>query len=381
MITTPITAAFVRGCADLEPTGRGLRPHRLPEWVRTQFPEPQLLMAQSRPSGVRLRIVTAARTVELIAHSTRIAYRGAPRARGAIDLVVDGAFVVSRELDGGDLIEIDLQTGGTERHPGGADTITFRDLPEGDKVVELWLPHNESVELITLRTDEPVRPVEPSGRVWVHHGSSISQGSNASTPTRIWPVVAARQAGVDLRNLGFSGSAMVDPFAARVLRDAPADLISVKLGINVVNGDVMRLRSFVPAVHGFLDTIRDGHPDTPLLVISPVFCGIHEDTPGPGAIDMESLATGRVTFKATGGDLAHGRLTLRVIRDALAEVADRRGDDPNLHYLDGTSLYGAPDAAGLPLPDALHPDTATHQLIGDRFAQYAFGPNGPFAAP
>ncbi|KQV25217.1 hypothetical protein [Yonghaparkia sp. Root332] len=47
---------------------------------------------------------------------------------------------------------------------------------------------------------------------------------------------------------------------ARVIRNAPADVISVKVGVNVVDLDAMRLRSFVPAVHGFLDTIRDGHP-------------------------------------------------------------------------------------------------------------------------
>lgn len=164
------------------------------------------------------------------------------------------------------------------------------------------------------------------------------------------------------------------------MRDAPADLISVKLGINVVNFDSMRLRSFVPAVHGFLDTIRDGHPATPLILISPIFCGIHEDTPGPGAIDPATLGTDHVSFTATGRseDQEQGRLTLRVIRDALASLAERRADDPNLHYLDGTTLYGERDAAAHPLPDALHPDTATHQLIGERFAQFAFSSPGPF---
>jgi hypothetical protein len=35
----------------------------------------------------------------------------------------------------------------------------------------------------------------------------------------------------------------VDQFTARVIRDSPADVISVKLGINVVNLDAMRLRA------------------------------------------------------------------------------------------------------------------------------------------
>jgi hypothetical protein len=163
-----------------------------------------------------------------------------------------------------------------------------------------------------------------------------------------------------------------------VIRDSPADLISVKLGINVVNLDAMRLRSFVPAVHGFLDTIRDGHPKTPLLLMSPLYCGIHEETPGPGSIDLSTIGTDTVKFTATGahGDTAQGRLTLRVIRDALAEIALARGDDPHLHHLDGLELYGAADAETHPLPDALHPDTETHRLIGTRFADFAFGPGG-----
>ena len=78
--------------------------------------------------------------------------------------------------------------------------------------------------------------------------------------------------------------------AARVIRDTGADLISPKIGINLVNADLMRVRAFGPAVHGFLDTIRDGHPETPLLVVSPTACPIHESTPGPSDFDAASLA-------------------------------------------------------------------------------------------
>lgn len=380
MIITAFDDRLVRGVAELERTPRGVRLHRLPGWVRDQFPEPQLSMMEAQPSGARLTFTTVARTIELVVHPTRVAYRGADRPRGGIDLVVDGELVAGVRLADGDLVEVDLETGATRFRPGPSQTVSFQRLGPGDKDIEIWLPHNEGLELVELRTDEPVRPVDAKGPLWVHHGSSISHGSNASGPTQIWPVVAARRAGVELHNLGLGGSALVDPFTARVIRDSAADLISVKLGINVVNLDAMRLRAFVPAVHGFLDTIRDGHPDTPLLLISPILCPIHEDTPGPGAVDPATLGTDQVRFTATGrpGDRELGRLTLRVIRDALASLVERRGDDPNLHYLDGTALYGEADAAEHPLPDALHPDTATHQLIGRRFADYAFAPGGPF---
>jgi len=381
-ISTTLTPALVRGAAELEATARGVRPHRLPAWVRTRFPDPQLMMTEGQPSGVRLVFSTSARTISLVTHPTRVAYRGADRPRGNVDLVVDGEVVASRTLDGGDVVLADLQTGGTEFVPGASHSATFDGLREGDKLVEIWLPHNESVELVELRTDAPVAPVAPEGRVWLHHGSSISHGSSASTPTQIWPVVAARHAGVELRSLGFGGSALVDPFIARVIRDTAADLISLKIGINVVNADLMRLRAFGPAMHGFLDTIRDGHPTTPLVLASPIYCGIHEDTPGPGAVDPDTLGTDQVRFVATGrsDEQQQGKLTLRVIREALAGVVESRADDPNLHYLDGTTLYGEDDAAEHPLPDALHPDTATHRIIGERFARYAFTEAGPFAA-
>ncbi len=381
MIITPVTPDLLRGVQETERTPLGLRPHRLPSWVRSQFPDPQLMTMEAQPSGVRVVFSTAAHSIELLTNPTRLAYRGVERPRGRVDLVVDGEFVTSDVLADGDFYETDLQTGHTEFHTGESHLSTFTNLPEGEKSIELWLPHNESIELTEIRTDSPIAAVSPVGRIWMHHGSSISHGSNALSPTGIWPAVAARRGHVDLQSLGFGGSALVDPFIARVIRDAPADLISVKLGINIVNLDSMRLRSLVPAVHGFLDTIREGHPHTPLIVISPIFCGIHESTPGPGAVDPQSLGTGAVRFIATGesGDERFGRLTLRVIRDALASLVERRSDDPNLHYLDGTRLYGATDAAIHPLPDALHPDAASHRIIGERFVDYAFSAAGPFA--
>ena len=379
MITTPITAAYVRGVAELEPTDRGVRLHRLPAGVREQLPDGQLLAMEGQPSGARLVLRTDATTVELVSHATRVAYRGADRARGCFDVYVDGELASRDVLDGGDAVVVDLTTGSTAYEPGPAHTTTVA-LPEGTHRVEVWLPHNESLDLVELRSDAPLEEDVRPAPLWVHHGSSISHGSNAAAPSETWPAVAARLSGVELRNLGLGGSALVDPFLARVLRDAEADVISVKLGINVVNLDAMRLRSFVPAVHGFLDTIRDGHPDTPLLLVSPIFCGIHESVPGPGAVDPATLGTDQVRFIATGdpAEVAQGKLTLEVIRRELRSLVERRAGDPHLHHLEGTELYGAVDAVELPLPDALHPGPEAHRVMGERFARLVFGEGGAF---
>ena len=286
-------------------------------------------------------------------------------------------------MGGGNVIELDWTDGSATTRPGPAGTIRFGGLPGRDKTVEVWLPRDETTELVALRSDAPVEAVPPGERrVWLHHGSSISQGSVASSPSTTWVALAATQGGVDLVNLGFAGSALLDPFTARAMRDTAADLISVKIGINVVNHDLIRRRAFGPAVHGFLDTIREGHPDTPLLVVSPLLCPIQEDTPGPGTFDTEALAEGKVLFRATGdpAEVAAGKLTLTVIRQELAAIVEQRSaDDPAIFYLDGLRLYGEADHDELPLPDNLHPDAVTHRRVGERFAEAAFAEGGPFA--
>ncbi|MCD9153039.1 SGNH/GDSL hydrolase family protein [Aeromicrobium duanguangcaii] len=380
----PLDASLFRGVVEVEHTPRGVQPHRLPAWARRQLPDPQLLMAQAQPSGVRLVFRTAATTIEVEAFPTRVAYVGAPpRPLGVYELIVDGVPTARGSVDGGVVLTIDMTTGGRDVSAGEPGTLTFGGLPGTDKTVELWLPHNEMTELVALRADAPVSAVPAGDRpVWLHHGSSISHGSNALTPTGTWPAIASAAAGVDLINLGFSGSALLDPATARTMRDLRADVISVKIGINLVNADLMRLRGFTAAMHGFLDTIRDGHPDTPLLLISPILCPIHEDTPGPGRPDPATLGTDAVKFMAVGdpADVAWGKLTLRVIREQMRQIVEaRRQDDPNLHYLDGSELYGEDDAVVHPLPDALHPDAETHVLMGERFAKLALIPGGLLA--
>jgi GDSL-like lipase/acylhydrolase family protein len=251
-------------------------------------------------------------------------------------------------------------------------TVALNGLPGREADVEVWLPYGEVTTLVAMRADAPVAPSATAiGPRWVHHGSSISHGANADGPTGTWPVVAARRAGLDLVNLGFSGNAVLDPVTAQAIRDQPADLITVKIGINVVNHDCMRLRAFRPAVEGFLDIVRDGHASAPLVVISPILCPMVEDCPGPTEIDPSSPDDALV-FRTTGRpeQLAHDKLSLRVIRQVLCEVVDRRraAGDTSLIYLDGLELFGEAEWESLPMPDLLHPDDAGHRHIGERFA-------------
>ncbi|MCL8025360.1 SGNH/GDSL hydrolase family protein [Nocardioides bruguierae] len=365
---------FLHGHVELETTDRGVRPHRLPAWARRRCPDPQLLMAEGQPAGVRLVLRTAATVLEVDAVPTKRVYPGAPpRPDGVHELEVAlggaGTGVARASLTEGDVERIDLATGARTLEPGPVGTLRFADLPAGEKTLTLWLPHDETTALVAVRTDAPAEPVPTQAPRWVHHGSSLSQGSNAASPTGTFVVDAARRTGAHLTSLGLGGSALLDPFVARTIRDLPADLVSMELGINLVNADLMRRRALGPALHGWLDTVRDGHPTTPVVLVSALHCAIHEATPGPAAFDPAALAEGRVAFAATGdpAEVAAGRLTLEVVREVMAEVVARR-EDPHLHLVDGLALFGAEDEAAHPLPDRLHLEVAGHALVGERLA-------------
>lgn len=361
-------AGLLRGHTELEETGRGLRPHRLRKADRsTPIAAPQLQLAESQTAGVRIVARTTASNIALDVHSTWVDYFGAPQARGRVDLVIDGHLARSVRLAEGDVLGIDLvDTGPSIRTDGGDFRVVFGNLPRHAKTIEIWLPHGEAIELLGLSSDEPLHPVPVTTPRWVHGGSSISQGTAATSPTATWPATAARLAGVELHNLGFGGSMLLQESIARTVAAAPAEVVSVKVGINLVNDGRMRLDEFERATHAFLDIVRGGHPDVPLLLVSPILAPVHEDTPGPSsAVRTE---TG-IAFVADGDARDDGALTLRRVRTALGRVVTDRRDE-RLTSVDGTTLYGAADAEWMPLPDGLHPDTATHRRIGERFARH-----------
>jgi hypothetical protein len=191
----------------------------------------------------------------------------------------------------------------------------------------------------------------------------------ADRPTGVWPVVAARLAGVELTNFGLAGSCHLDQYVARTLRDLPMDVLTMKVGINIVNGDSLRERTFAPALHGFLDTVRDGHPTLPIVVISPIVCPPAEDQPGPTlpGPDGKFFCAPRTAADSVGS------MSLSRVREIVAAVvAQRATSDPNLRYVDGLTLFG-PDDAG-DLPDALHPSSLGYQRMGERFHSQVLGP-------
>lgn len=123
----------------------------------------------------------------------------------------------------------------------------------------------------------------------------------------------------------------------------------------------MRERTFIPAVHNFLDTIREQKPMTPILVISPIYCPFHEINPGPTLIGDSGL-----TSMERPQVLSAGALNLPKIRKILEQIVSDR-DDANLYFMSGLELFNEGDLHLM--PDSLHPDSAGYRLMGERFAE------------
>lgn len=372
-------ALSIVGAQDLRATKGGISPVRLPAWTQAQMPDPALEMMARMTSGVRIVFRTDSPVIELDLMEMGLQSVGSPRRPATLDLRVNGVLQDRQHVTAGGTVMLDPATRPPRAwiEPGEASTLRFDSLPAGSNEIEIWLPQSASTELRALRLAEgaSLERVVSTRRRWAHYGSSISHGMEASGPSETWPAVAALRSGVDLIPLGFAGQCQLDSLVARTLRDSDADLISLKLGINVINVDAMRERVFVPAVHGFLDTIRDRKPDTPILVVSPIICPVAEAHPGPTlAGEVE------VRIVERPADLHPGALSLQRVRHLLSGIVERRraGGDRNLHYLDGLDLFGEADVQDL--PDGLHPNAAGLVRLGERFAQRAFGAEGPFAA-
>lgn len=264
----------------------------------------------------------------------------------------DATMLRGRCLPVGDLGPVDLVVDGTlvETAPVAPDgSFHFAKLPAGKKLVEVWPPQRGDFRLVELAVEESAQTwaAPPSHRPrLVTYGSSITHSGAAASPARIWPAVVARRLGMDLTCLGFSGECHLDPMVARLIRDRPAEVILTCLGINVYSAGTFTRRSFLPAVLGFVSTIRDGHPTVPILVMSPIFSPGREEQIG-----------------ATG-------MSLVEMRGEIAEAVRlmREHGDTDVHLVDGRDVFGR--AQEHLLPDGLHPDADGYAHMADRITPF-----------
>lgn len=158
---------------------------------------------------------------------------------------------------------------------------------------------------------EPEPWIDP--RPIVVYGTSIQQGGCASRPGMCHTNIMSRLLNRPFVNLGFSGSANGEPEMAHVMAKVKDPAMFV-LDFDA-NAGVGRLRQNLP---GFIDILREKHPETPILLIS------------------------RLLYAAEiAGDLEFVPIRRDFTSIHINELERRRKmGDQNIHFLDGSTLYG-----------------------------------------
>ncbi|MGM7775781.1 SGNH/GDSL hydrolase family protein [Arthrobacter sp. KNU-44] len=246
-------------------------------------------------------------------------------------------------------------------------------VPDARRRIRLDLPPRQHDEPVAVHLPEGYTPIlhgieaigggitpAPSRPRWVAYGDSITQGWTTSDPGLAWTAVAARNTGLDVVNLGFAGAARGELPAAGFVSTVPAEVISLAWGTNCWSQIPMDREYIAELMRIFLTVVRSGHPETPIVVLSPILRPQAEST-----------------RNAVGATLAE-------LRDGIEETVDlfaNRREDTHIRLVPGLELVSEAQ-----LVDGIHPGDEGHavlgQAMGAALASVVQGvPGGPARTP
>ena len=316
LIHGPLNCA---GHISLEKTQHGIRPWRLKHSDLPLYHQ-ALRGRASSPSGTRLNLLSDTSCLTVDAVPVAMEDIGILNETWKMDLLVNGHLhqrvVADKVID-------------------QSSTFKFTDIPTGEHRLEVWLDVGQAVEIRQVRIDDnaTAKAFNDTRPKWLVYGSSITHCGAAHGPSETWPALVANEQGLNLTSLGFGGNCHLDPMVLRDMRGQPADLISTCVGINIQASDSFSDRSFIPHVIGMIKTLREGHPLTPLMVVSPICSPPREDVPN-----------------SVGMSLSDYRQQVRIA----VQTVQQHDNDKHLYYHDGLEIFGPQQAHHM--PDELHPD-------------------------
>lgn len=317
--TIPLDERLFHGVVSVQRIGVGYKPWRIPYEDVELFPPNGLNGTAERAAGIRLALRSNTRHVFV-----HFADSGEATT---MDCVIDNQLITQARANAGET------------------RITFHGLPAEEKTIEIYMPQYRPITITGVEVDQGASfsLYEDDRPRWVTYGSSITECDAAESPALTWPAIVARRANVHLTCLGFGGNCHMEPMVATMIRDLPADYISLCVGINVWGGNSLSPRTFQSSVIGLIRIIREGHRDIPMAVISPIYSPERE-----------------IKDNATGLSLVKMR---NEIEEAVS-ILQRRGDQ-HLHYFNGLELFNEQHVQYL--PDRLHPNEQGYQLLADRY--------------
>jgi lysophospholipase L1-like esterase len=302
---------------------------RLPVRLKDTYRKEVWDLAQS-PSGGRIRFRTNSAALAI-----RLEYPEPPGMKNmhafgqtGVDLYVDGVYR-------------NTAIAGKDSKPGKTQEHTYyKDQPRVDREITLYLPLYMGVKVLSigLDADAHIEHAKPFavGKPLVFYGTSITQGGCASRSGMSYQAILGRSLNAGFVNLGFSGNGLGEPELARAVADIDAAIFVMDFAQN--NPTVESLsQAYAP----FLETIRGKHPDTPILVITPIYAS-HESW--------------------SRDDRLEG------MRELIRRVAAQRiaAGDRHIEIVEGTDLLGPSRGDGL--VDGTHPNDLGFQWMADGLA-------------
>lgn len=198
-------------------------------------------------------------------------------------------------------------------------------LPTGYKEVQINLPLYAGARNISVGFPDGASVAYPTERAYgdvVVYGPSIAQGCAASRPGLAYSNLLSLALNANVRNLGFSGSALGEQAIAEYIADI--DNISAF----IMDYDHNNTTSGLQNTHyAFYKTVREAHPDIPIIILS------------------------RPVYKDEPTNDHHIRIS--IIRDTY-ERALAEGDQ-NVYFISGDEFFDD-DYADWNTVDSVHPD-------------------------
>ncbi|MFB7516577.1 GDSL-type esterase/lipase family protein [Streptomyces sp. NPDC056144] len=222
-----------------------------------------------------------------------------------------------------------------------AEAVVRLPLPPEGGVFTVHLPEGQAPVPLALRAVDGRLSPAPARPRWLVHGDSITEGWWSTRPAHSWPATAGRLLGLDPVNLGYAGGARGELPLAEHLARLPGDLVTLAFGTNCWSRVPVTADWLYATVRAFVGLVRRGHPETPLLIVSPVLRPEAEHT-----------------RNALGATLTELRRAMERAGRDLAAEGDRR-----LLVLPGRSLLGPEHLA-----DGLHPNDGGHARIAEAVA-------------
>lgn len=304
--------------------------YRLPVKMKESFRKPVWNLAQD-PSGGRIRFRTNSATLAI-----RLEYPHGPSMTNMHAFGQTGVDLYMNDLYWGTAIA------GRDSKPRLVQNHTFYEHQRRiDREITLYLPLYAPVKVMGIGVDadaeiQPPRPFALNKPI-VFYGTSITQGGCASRSGMSYEAILGRLLNVDFINLGFSGNGIGEPEMAYIVASLDPAVFVLDFAHN--NPTIESLKQ---AYDPFIATIRRKHPETPIILLTPIYDA-----------HLESWAP---------------RPILDEMRTIIRQVAAQRiaAGDKNLQLVEGTDLLGP--SQGDSLVDGAHPNDLGHKAIAEGLA-------------